>query len=388
MASVSLSLRTVEEIFKDFSARRAGIIRALTYDVDEFYGLCDPEKENLCLYGHPNETWEVNLPAEEVPPELPEPALGINFARDGMNRRDWLSLIAVHSDCWLLSVAFYLGARLNRNERKRLFSLINDLPTVFEVVTERKPVKDKPNADSGSKSRGSTKRSSDGQAKSNPKPAEESYEEDEDEHSETLCGSCGGNYNADEFWIGCDVCERWFHGKCVKITPAKAENIKQYKCPSCMKRGRQTSKIGRSKHLDLATFRGIFTSTSSQLSSHRMHFPVPGGNMGSNRSNGSSKERLKWTKELHDLFEKAVNQIGGPDRATPKGILKAMAIPGLTIFHVKSHLQVSSSKYFIAAISVYLPLIPGFLCFNRNTGCQFLLEKRITSEASLKEEVH
>ncbi|KAL0316404.1 UNVERIFIED_CONTAM: Myb family transcription factor PHL7 [Sesamum radiatum] len=65
--------------------------------------------------------------------------------------------------------------------------------------------------------------------------------------------------------------------------------------------------------------------------------------MGSNRSNGSSKERLKWTKELHDLFEKAVNQIGGPDRATPKGILKAMAIPGLTIFHVKSHLQVQKS---------------------------------------------
>lgn len=75
------------------------------------------EKENLCLYGHPDETWEVSLPAEEVPPELPEPALGINFARDGMNRRDWLSLVAVHSDCWLLSVAFYLGARLNRNER-------------------------------------------------------------------------------------------------------------------------------------------------------------------------------------------------------------------------------------------------------------------------------
>ncbi|KAF3656983.1 PHD finger protein ALFIN-LIKE 2 [Capsicum annuum] len=74
------------------------------------------EKENLCLYGQPNETWEVNLPAEEVPPELPEPALGINFARDGMNRRDWFSLVAVHSDCWLLSVSFYFGARLNRNE--------------------------------------------------------------------------------------------------------------------------------------------------------------------------------------------------------------------------------------------------------------------------------
>lgn len=71
----------------------------------------------MCLYGHPDESWEVNPPPEEVPPELPEPALGINFARDGMNRQDWLSLIAVHSDSWLLSVSFYMGARLNRNER-------------------------------------------------------------------------------------------------------------------------------------------------------------------------------------------------------------------------------------------------------------------------------
>ncbi|KDP24443.1 hypothetical protein JCGZ_25007 [Jatropha curcas] len=236
------SPRTVEEIFKDYSARRAGVVRALTNDVDEFYGLCDPEKENLCLYGHPNDTWEVNLPAEEVPPELPEPALGINFARDGMDRKDWLSLVAVHSDSWLISVAFYFGARLNRHDRKRLFSLINELPTVYEVVTERKPIKEKPSSDSGSKSRGSIKRSSDGGqvVKSNPKLTEEVYEDDEDEHTETLCGSCGGSYSADEFWIGCDICERWFHGKCVKITPAKAESIKQYKCPSCnMKRSRQ-----------------------------------------------------------------------------------------------------------------------------------------------------
>ncbi|KAL5995395.1 hypothetical protein ACLOJK_025454 [Asimina triloba] len=77
------------------------------------------EKENLCLYGFPNEQWEVNLPAEEVPPELPEPALGINFARDGMQEKDWLSLVAVHSDAWLLAVAFYFGARFgfDRNDR-------------------------------------------------------------------------------------------------------------------------------------------------------------------------------------------------------------------------------------------------------------------------------
>lgn len=70
-----------------------------------------------------------------------------------------------------------------------------------------------------------------------PQPKEEDEsgeeEEEEDEQGATLCGACGDNYANDEFWICCDVCERWFHGKCVKITPAKAEHIKQYKCPSC-----------------------------------------------------------------------------------------------------------------------------------------------------------
>lgn len=52
--------------------------------MDKFFDESEPERENLCLYGHQDGTWEVALPAEEVPPELPEPALGINFARDGM----------------------------------------------------------------------------------------------------------------------------------------------------------------------------------------------------------------------------------------------------------------------------------------------------------------
>lgn len=76
----------------------------------------------MCLYGLPNGSWEVSPPAEEVPPELPEPALGINFARDGMQRRDWLTLVAVHSDSWLISVAFFYGARLNGNDRYQFCS--------------------------------------------------------------------------------------------------------------------------------------------------------------------------------------------------------------------------------------------------------------------------
>ncbi|ACO67116.1 predicted protein, partial [Micromonas commoda] len=108
--------RTVEDVFDNFSARRDGLIKALTTDVEDFYAQCDPDKENLCLYGNPDGTWEVQLPAEEVPPELPEPALGINFARDGMQRKDWLALVAVHSDAWLMAVAFYYGAKFDGKE--------------------------------------------------------------------------------------------------------------------------------------------------------------------------------------------------------------------------------------------------------------------------------
>ncbi|XP_048133172.1 PHD finger protein ALFIN-LIKE 4-like isoform X3 [Rhodamnia argentea] len=202
------------------------------------------KKENLCLYGFPNELWEVNLPAEEVPPELPEPALGINFARDGMQEKDWLSLVAVHSDAWLLAVAFYFGARFgfDKTDRKRLFNMINELPTIFEVVTgtAKKQSKEKSSvSNSSTKSKSSSKgqRAPESAKYSKPVQAKDEEEvvdeEDEEEHGDTLCGACGENYAADEFWICCDVCEKWFHGKCVKITPARAEHIKQYKCPSC-----------------------------------------------------------------------------------------------------------------------------------------------------------
>ena len=66
-----------------------------------------------------------------------------------------------------------------------------------------------------------------------PRKEDESGDEDEDDEQGAVCGACGDNYGGDEFWICCDACEKWFHGKCVKITPAKAEHIKHYKCPCC-----------------------------------------------------------------------------------------------------------------------------------------------------------
>ena len=134
-------LKTPEEVFADFSQRRLAALNALTEESDVLWEQCDPDKDNLCLYAYEDGSWEVALPVPEVPPELPEPAIGINFARDGLDRRNWLSLVAGHTDSWLIAVAFFLGASLNKADRKKLFNMVNELPTLFEIVSGKKQEK-------------------------------------------------------------------------------------------------------------------------------------------------------------------------------------------------------------------------------------------------------
>ncbi|KAA3468655.1 myb-related protein 2-like [Gossypium australe] len=98
---------------------------------------------------------------------------------------------------------------------------------------------------------------------------------------------------------------------------------------------------GRSEMYHHHQHQGKNINSSSRMAVHNeRHLFLQGGHGDSGLMlSTDAKPRLKWTPDLHERFIEAVNQLGGADKATPKTVMKLMGIPGLTLYHLKSHLQ-------------------------------------------------
>lgn len=59
---------------------------------------------------------------------------------------------------------------------------------------------------------------------------------------EKLLCSCRTPYDANKFYVGCDMCNNWFHGDCVGISEEMSKTLTEFVCDEC-KRARETQEL-------------------------------------------------------------------------------------------------------------------------------------------------
>ena len=166
-----------------------------------------------------------------------------------MARPYWLALVAVHSDAWLVGVACYNGARLNREGRERLFELVNELPTCYEVVSGKAADVGDGVAGGGAGTGGGKAGRAGGGSGRPAKTARAAAAADAAAAAAAAatttyadgegdpCPACRRLYTVGEFWIACDYCDTWYCGGCVAMTPWRAQRMGKWKCPRCVEGG-------------------------------------------------------------------------------------------------------------------------------------------------------
>ncbi|KAK7791905.1 hypothetical protein R5R35_005426 [Gryllus longicercus] len=81
---------------------------------------------------------------------------------------------------------------------------------------------------------------------------------------------CKQPYDESQFYICCDRCQDWFHGRCVGILQSEADNIDEYICPNCQRNS--NINFANMKNLNNKDFDGL-RKLIKQLQTHKSAWP-------------------------------------------------------------------------------------------------------------------
>uniref|UniRef100_A0A4W5QQL7 Bromodomain PHD finger transcription factor n=1 Tax=Hucho hucho TaxID=62062 RepID=A0A4W5QQL7_9TELE len=86
---------------------------------------------------------------------------------------------------------------------------------------------------------------------------------------EELYCICRTPYDQTQFYIGCDRCQNWYHGRCVGILQSEATHIDEYVCPQCQSTEDAMTVLTPLTDKDYEGLRRILRS----LQAHKMAWP-------------------------------------------------------------------------------------------------------------------
>ncbi|CAB0041624.1 unnamed protein product [Trichogramma brassicae] len=81
---------------------------------------------------------------------------------------------------------------------------------------------------------------------------------------------CKQPYDESQFYICCDKCQDWFHGRCVGILQSEADNIDEYVCPNCQRNS--SVNFANMKNLNIKDVE-LLKKLIKQIQTHKSAWP-------------------------------------------------------------------------------------------------------------------